>query len=110
MREYDAVTVERRGAVAVVTMNRPDALNAFNGALRRDILLAAREVNGDESIRVVVLAGAGRGFGAGADLTDLPGTGRVAICNTSGPPGSDISITFIWAGSIMSSSYSPSPQ
>lgn len=72
MSEYEAVTVERRGAVAIVTMNRPEALNSFNAALRRDILLAAREVNNDDSVRVVVLAGAGRGFGAGADLGEMP--------------------------------------
>lgn len=72
MSDYEAVSVERRGGVAIVTMNRPEALNSFNAALRRDILLAAREVNDDESVRAVVLAGAGRGFGAGADLTELP--------------------------------------
>lgn len=72
MSDYEAVTVERRGAVAIVTMNRPEALNSFNAALRRDILLAAREVNNDDTVRVVVLAGAGRGFGAGADLGELP--------------------------------------
>ena len=72
MSEYEAVTVERRGAVALVTMNRPGALNAFNRALRRDMLLAVREVNSDDTIRVVVLTGAGRGFGSGADLTEIP--------------------------------------
>ena len=72
MSEYETVTVERRGAVALVTMNRPGALNAFNSALRRDVLLAVREVNSDEAIRVVILTGAGRGFGAGADLTEIP--------------------------------------
>ena len=40
--------------------------------LRRDILLAAREVNADEAIRVVVLTGDGKGFDAGTDLPDLP--------------------------------------
>lgn len=72
MSKYEAVTVERRGAVAIVTMNRPEALNSFNAALRRDILQAAREVNNDDAVRVVVLTGAGRGFGAGADLSELP--------------------------------------
>ena len=72
MSEYQAVTVERHGSVAVVSFNRPEALNSFNAAQRRDILLAAREVNNDDEIRVVVLAGAGRGFGAGADLSELP--------------------------------------
>ena len=72
MSEYEAVSVEHRGAVAIVTMNRPEVLNSFNAALRRDMLQAAREVNNDDSVRVVILAGAGRGFGAGADLTEMP--------------------------------------
>ncbi len=72
MSDYEAVLLERRGAVALITMNRPKALNAFNAALRRDLLAAAREVNKDEAIRVVVLAGAGKGFGAGADLLETP--------------------------------------
>jgi len=66
MSTYDTVTVERQDAVAVVTLNRPQALNAFDASLRRELLLAAREVNADDTVRVVVLTGAGRGFGAGA--------------------------------------------
>jgi 2-(1,2-epoxy-1,2-dihydrophenyl)acetyl-CoA isomerase len=73
MSAYRTVLVERHGPVAVVTMNRPQALNAFDGELRRELLLAAREVNADESLRVIVLAGAGRGFGAGADLAETKG-------------------------------------
>ena len=69
---YEYVAVERRGPVAIVTMDRPQALNAFDASLRRDILLAAREVNADDAIRVVILRGAGRGFGAGADLAETP--------------------------------------
>ncbi len=71
MSEYQTVQVERHGAVALVTMNRPDHLNAFNAQLRSDLLWAVREVNDDEHIRVAVLTGAGRGFGAGADLSEV---------------------------------------
>ena len=66
MSSYETVTIERRGSVAIVTMNRPQVLNAFDQVLRRDLLLAAREVNDDDTVRVVILTGAGRGFGAGA--------------------------------------------
>lgn len=72
MNEYSAVTVERLGPVARVTMNRPKQLNAFNRDLRRDLLNAVREVNDDEAIRVCILTGAGRAFCAGADLTEQP--------------------------------------
>ncbi len=71
MSDYETVLIERRDGVALVTMNRPDALNSMAMPLRRDLLQAAQEVNADDSIRVVVLTGAGRGFGAGADLTEV---------------------------------------
>ncbi|MEH6586562.1 MAG: enoyl-CoA hydratase/isomerase family protein [Halioglobus sp.] len=73
MSSYETIVIERLGPVAVVTMNRPQALNAFDRNLRRELLLAAREVNSDDSVRVVVLTGAGRGFGAGADLAESKG-------------------------------------
>lgn len=73
MSHYETVLVERHGAVAVVSLNRPDNLNSFNGPLRRELLLAVREVNEDDSVRVVILTGAGRVFSAGADLADIPG-------------------------------------
>jgi 2-(1,2-epoxy-1,2-dihydrophenyl)acetyl-CoA isomerase len=72
MGKYETVQIERHSSVAVVLLNRPDKLNSFDGALRRDLLLAVREVNDDDSVRVVVLTGAGRAFSAGADLADIP--------------------------------------
>lgn len=63
--------VETRGAVRIVTMNRPDKLNALNTELTQaihDALLAADQ---DPEIRAIVLAGAGRGFCAGADLSEF---------------------------------------
>ncbi len=72
MSNYETVLVERHGSVAVVSLNRPDKLNSFDRALRRELLLAVREVNEDDSVRVVILTGAGRAFSAGADLADIP--------------------------------------
>ena len=72
MSMYETVMVERHGPVALVSLNRPDSLNSFNKALRRDLLLAVRDVNDDDSVRVVVVTGAGRAFSAGADLADVP--------------------------------------
>lgn len=76
MTDYDTVLVERQGAVAIVTMNRPDNLNAFDATLRRDLLAAVRDVNSDDTVRVVVLTGAGRSFGAGADLVEAAAPGN----------------------------------
>lgn len=71
MSNYETVLIERHDSVALVSLNRPDALNSFNAALRRDLRQAVREVNDDTSVRVVVLTGAGRAFSAGADLTEV---------------------------------------
>ena len=72
MGKYATVLIERHGPVAVVSLNRPDKLNSFDGELRRELLLAVREVNDDDSVRAVVLTGVGRAFSAGADLADMP--------------------------------------
>lgn len=70
MSQYETVTVERRGHIAIVSLDRPDVLNAFNSILCRELLLAVEEVNADNNIRVAILTGAGRAFSAGADLTE----------------------------------------
>lgn len=67
---YDTVKLERHGAVALVAMNRPDSLNAFNRQLCEDLAAAFAEAEADASVRVVVLAGEGRAFSAGADLKE----------------------------------------
>ncbi len=63
-----AVLVERRGRVMVITLNRPEAMNAINGALSNGLLAAVRELDSDDSLTAGVIAGNGRGFCAGMDL------------------------------------------
>ncbi len=70
MSDYQFVQLEQRGAVALVTLNRPDSLNAFNADLRRELGQVVQQVNEDESVRVAILTGAGRAFCAGADLME----------------------------------------
>lgn len=70
MSAYESVNYSVDGPVALVAMNRPDSLNAFDGTLRRDLLAALNEAFGDPAVRVVVLAGEGRAFCSGADLRD----------------------------------------
>jgi 2-(1,2-epoxy-1,2-dihydrophenyl)acetyl-CoA isomerase len=55
--------------VCLITLNRPDKLNAFNRQMRLDLMDATRRASADADIRVVVLTGAGRGFSAGADIS-----------------------------------------
>ncbi|MDA0166847.1 enoyl-CoA hydratase-related protein [Solirubrobacter ginsenosidimutans] len=67
----DLVLAERRGAVLVLTLNRPERLNAWTDALEEryyELLDAAED---DPDVRAIVVTGAGRGFCAGADLSDL---------------------------------------
>jgi methylglutaconyl-CoA hydratase len=64
---YKFLAVERRGAVEYVTLNRPDVRNAFNEHVIAELTRWARAAHGDRELRVVVLAGAGKVFSAGAD-------------------------------------------
>ncbi len=65
------VVYEARGAVALLTLNRPDALNSFNRAMHRDLWAALDRAEADPAIRALVITGAGRGFCAGADLAEF---------------------------------------
>jgi 2-(1,2-epoxy-1,2-dihydrophenyl)acetyl-CoA isomerase len=65
------VLYETRGAVALVTLNRPQALNSFTRAMHRDLWAALERLDADRAIRALVITGAGRGFCAGADLADF---------------------------------------
>jgi enoyl-CoA hydratase/carnithine racemase len=63
--------IENHGAVRVLTMNRPDKLNALNFALTRALIDGLQSADADESVSCVILTGAGRGFCAGADTTEF---------------------------------------
>lgn len=64
----EAVLIERRGRVMVITLNRPEAMNAINGALSHGLLNAVRELDADDGLTAGVITGAGRGFCSGMDL------------------------------------------
>ena len=64
----DTVLYETGGAVATITLNRPDALNSFDREMRADLAAATARARNDTAIRAVILTGAGRCFSAGADL------------------------------------------
>ena len=65
------VTVSRDGSITTVTLNRPEAMNAFDASLAAGVADAVAAAAGDPACRVIVLTGAGRGFCAGADLAHL---------------------------------------
>jgi 2-(1,2-epoxy-1,2-dihydrophenyl)acetyl-CoA isomerase len=62
------VNVQRNGAVATLELNRPQAMNAWDAELGNDLRAAVEEVSADDSVRAVLVTGAGRAFSAGADL------------------------------------------
>ncbi len=65
------VLYETRGAVALITLNRPQALNSFTRRMHQQLWDAFERINGDRAIRAAVITGAGRGFCAGADLSEF---------------------------------------
>jgi 2-(1,2-epoxy-1,2-dihydrophenyl)acetyl-CoA isomerase len=70
VNEYDTLAVERSGPLRRITLNRPDAANAMNDTLTRELADAARHCD-DATTKVVVLTGAGRFFSAGGDLKSI---------------------------------------
>jgi len=79
--------VEREGGVAVITLNRPERLNAFDVAMHTGLAAALDEIEGDPGCRAILLTGAGRGFCAGQDLNErkaAPTGERVDLGETLG--------------------------
>ena len=68
MSENNAVIVERRDRVMIITLNRPEAMNAINGDLSHGLWNAVQELNDDPGLTAGVLTGAGKGFSSGMDL------------------------------------------
>ncbi|MGL4440394.1 MAG: enoyl-CoA hydratase-related protein, partial [Bosea sp. (in: a-proteobacteria)] len=64
------ILVEHRGAVTLITLNRPERLNAFNEAQHLALAAAVADASAAASCRALLLTGAGRGFCAGQDLSD----------------------------------------
>jgi enoyl-CoA hydratase/carnithine racemase len=66
--EYKTIDLNREGTVALITLNRPNVLNALNETMKNELIHALKETKEDDNIRVLVLTGRGRAFCAGADL------------------------------------------
>ncbi|HEY3604340.1 MAG TPA: crotonase/enoyl-CoA hydratase family protein [Sporichthyaceae bacterium] len=66
--EFEQIRLDVTGAVATITLNRPEKLNAFTPHMGAELVAAFDRADADDAVRVVVLTGAGRGFCAGADL------------------------------------------
>ena len=79
----DLVLSELREGVLILTLNRPDRLNAWTDALEADYFAALDAAENDPGVRAIVVTGAGRGFCAGADMDDLKGAAGDAGAHAS---------------------------
>lgn len=65
---YEAILYDTRDNVGVITLNRPDRMNAWNATMAAELSRALQQANDDDAVRAIVINGAGRAFCAGADL------------------------------------------
>lgn len=77
MTDYETIIVETRGRVGWITLNRPEALNALNSTLIREIVTAGKEFDHDPGIGAIVLTGSEKAFAAGADIKEMADKGYV---------------------------------
>ena len=75
MSHYDTILVEQRGAVTLVTLNRPQALNALNSQVLADLIAAFAAYDADAGQRCLVLTGSDKAFAAGADIKEMQAPG-----------------------------------
>ena len=71
MADYKTIKVEKKGRVAIVTLNRPDNLNALNSEVMSEVAAVFADIDRDKSVAVSVLTGEGRAFAAGADIKEM---------------------------------------
>jgi enoyl-CoA hydratase/carnithine racemase len=69
MPEFEALLLEQSDGVAIITLNRPEVMNAWTGRMAHELEQALLECDGDPQVRAIVITGAGRAFCAGADLS-----------------------------------------
>ncbi|WP_457972692.1 enoyl-CoA hydratase [Arthrobacter sp. D1-17] len=78
-QEYGNILVERRGRVGLVTLNRPEALNALNKATLDELVAAVSGMDSDPGVGAVVLTGSGKAFAAGADIKEMASKGYMEM-------------------------------
>jgi len=69
--QYEAILMERKDGMAIITLNRPEKLNAINAKMRAEFLNILDNLEVDEGVKVVIVTGSGHAFCAGADIAEL---------------------------------------
>jgi enoyl-CoA hydratase/carnithine racemase len=105
VHQYPDILYALEQRVAIITLNRPDKLNAWTPAMQDSLQQAVQAAVGDADVRVILITGAGRGFCAGADMGNLQrltaGQGReqaaagAEAANTSNTSGPDVSADYV---------------
>jgi enoyl-CoA hydratase len=75
MSDYETVLVEKKGAVTLVTLNRPQALNALNSTVLKELIAVFEDYDADPEQRCLVLTGSEKAFAAGADIKEMSSQG-----------------------------------
>ncbi len=75
MNNYETVLVDKKGAVTLVTLNRPQALNALNSTVLRELIAVFADYDSDPAQRCLVLTGSEKAFAAGADIKEMSSQG-----------------------------------
>jgi enoyl-CoA hydratase/carnithine racemase len=89
MHEYPEILYSVEQRVAIITLNRPDKLNAWTPTMHVSVQQAVQAAVSDEAVRVIIITGAGRGFCAGADMGNLQrlSTGQGGVSTAGDTPG-----------------------
>ena len=82
---YQTIILEKKENIAIITLNRPERLNAVNTQMMQELLSALDDVDEDDEIRVLVLTGAGRGFCSGDDVRRMAGGTEIGTGTDRGP-------------------------
>lgn len=71
MSDFETILLERRGRVALITLNRPESLNALTLAMMNELVTVTTQLDADDNIGAIVITGSARAFAAGADIKEM---------------------------------------